>query len=103
MGKCTEDQVVQVIAVFPCQTVNFPIKYLGMSLSVNKLPKIALQPLIDRMADPLPAWKGHLMHCSGRLTLIKITLVATPGLHGDQLPINSMAAQGDDQNFQSFQ
>jgi hypothetical protein len=40
--RCTEDQVAQAIAVFPCQTVRFPIKYMGMPLSVSKLPKSAL-------------------------------------------------------------
>jgi hypothetical protein len=30
------------------------------------------------MADKLPTWHGHLMHRSGRLTLIKTTLAAIP-------------------------
>jgi hypothetical protein len=33
--KCNEDQVVQATPLFPCQMVEFPIKYLGMPLSVN--------------------------------------------------------------------
>jgi hypothetical protein len=39
---------------------------------------VAWQQLINAMADKLPAWKGHLMHKSGRLTLIKSTLAVVP-------------------------
>jgi hypothetical protein len=58
--------------------VEFPIKYLGVPLSLTKLPKLALQPLLDRAADRLPIWKGRLLHRCGRLTLIKSTLSAIP-------------------------
>jgi hypothetical protein len=54
--------------------MEFSLKYLGISLSVRKLPKAALQPLVDRAADKLPAWKGGLMQRSGRVALIKSTL-----------------------------
>lgn len=55
---------------------DFPIKYLGVPLSVKKLPKASLQPLVDKVADRLPVWKGRLMNRSGRLALIKSTLSA---------------------------
>jgi hypothetical protein len=47
-----------------------------MPLSVFKLPRSSLQPIADKMAGNLPAWKGRLLHHSGCLTLIKTTLVA---------------------------
>jgi hypothetical protein len=47
-------------------------------MSVSKLPKSAIQLLVDRVADKLSAWRGHLMHQSRRLTLIKTTLCAVP-------------------------
>jgi hypothetical protein len=56
----------------------FPIKYLGLPLSVGRVPKAALHTLVDQMADRLPSWKGHLMHWSERLALIKTTLAAIP-------------------------
>jgi hypothetical protein len=58
--------------------VQFPTKYLGIPLSTHKLPKVALQPMVDKVADKLTAWKGRLMHRSGRLALIKSTLAAMP-------------------------
>jgi hypothetical protein len=65
-----------VVTFFQCQKVDFPIKYLGLPLSTTKLPKSALQPLIDRIVDKLLAWKGRILHHSGRLTLIKMMMCA---------------------------
>jgi hypothetical protein len=74
--RCSSDQVELAINLFPCQLVQFLIKYLGVPLSIMKLPKSSLQPLVDRMADRLPSWKGNLMNCSNRLAHIKSTLIA---------------------------
>jgi hypothetical protein len=49
-----------------------------MSLAMAKLPRGVLQPLLDSMADRLPAWKGRLLRRSRRLTLIKTTLSTVP-------------------------
>jgi hypothetical protein len=60
----------------PCQVVDFPLTYLGMPLSVAKIPNTSLHPLVYKMVDKLPSWKGCVMHRSGRPTLIKKTLAA---------------------------
>jgi hypothetical protein len=74
--RCNPEQIGLAHELFPCPVKDFPIVYLGIPLSTVKLPKAAFQLMVDRMADKLPAWKGRLMHRSGRLTLIKITLTA---------------------------
>jgi hypothetical protein len=56
--------------------VEFPINYLGVSLSVTKLPRSVLQPIVDRLPDKLPTWKGTMMHHSRRRALVKTTLLA---------------------------
>jgi hypothetical protein len=76
--RCDEGQIQLALNSFPCQRAHFPVKYLGIPLLVSKLPKIALQPLADRVADRLPAWKGNLMNRSDRLALIKSMLSAIP-------------------------
>jgi hypothetical protein len=38
---------------FPCQLVDFPVKYMGILLSVSKLLRGALQPLLDKVATKL--------------------------------------------------
>jgi hypothetical protein len=45
--RCTEEQVELVVAAFPYQVVAFSVKYLGIPLSLTKLPKSALQSLLD--------------------------------------------------------
>jgi hypothetical protein len=75
---CTDEQVSQACIDFPCQLMSFPIKYLGIPLSVTKLPKSALQPSMDKAVDKLPTWRGRLMHRSGCLMLIKTTLSSIP-------------------------
>jgi hypothetical protein len=49
-----------------------------MPLAVSKPPRLALQQLVEKVADKLLIWKGRLLHWSGRLTLIKTTLSAIP-------------------------
>jgi hypothetical protein len=74
--RCSEDPISLATNIFPCQLVDFPVTYLSMPLSVCKLPRTTFQPLIDRMTDRLPMWKGRLLHRSGWLVLIKTTLMA---------------------------
>jgi hypothetical protein len=50
------------MSLFPCQLVDFPVKYLAIPVSANKLPKSALQPLLDKMSDKLPEWKDKMDH-----------------------------------------
>jgi hypothetical protein len=47
--------LVVAVAEFPCQIVSFLMRYLGIPLSVTKLPRSALQPLVDMVADRLAA------------------------------------------------
>jgi hypothetical protein len=76
--RCSSEQVQMVTDFFPCQVVNFLIKYLGIPLSTTKLPKSAFQPLVDKVVDKLRIWKGNLMNRSGRLELIRTTLFDVP-------------------------
>jgi hypothetical protein len=75
---CDEEQVALAYDLFPCQVSEFPLTYLGIPLSVHKIPKSALQPLVDWVADKLPTWKGSLMQHSGRLCLITTTISVVP-------------------------
>jgi hypothetical protein len=73
---CSEEQTQLAAEAFPCQLGQFPIKYLGVPLSVWKLPKSSWQLLINTVAHRLPSWKGQLLNHSGRLELIRSTLTA---------------------------
>jgi hypothetical protein len=62
--------------VFPWQIVHFPCKYLRVPLSVHKLHKEDLQPVVDSVADHLQTWKSRLMSLARSTTLTKVTLSA---------------------------
>lgn len=44
-------------ATLGATTAAFPQKYLGLPLSPHKLPRLALQPLIDRCDTYLAGWR----------------------------------------------
>jgi hypothetical protein len=50
--------------------------YLGVPLSIKRIPKAALKPLVDKVARRLPPWQGRLLNHVGRLVLAKSTLSA---------------------------
>jgi hypothetical protein len=75
---CDQASVELMMEIFPCQVVSFPIRYLGVRLSVSKFPRSSWQPLLNKATDWLPTWKGNLMNRSGRLALIKLTLSVIP-------------------------
>jgi hypothetical protein len=91
---CEPDQVANTVALFPCSVVDFPIKYLGIPLAVAKLPKSALQPLLDQAVDRLPAWKGRLLQRCGRLT---DNSVSNPNIHLDQLRSSTVVSQSHEE------
>jgi hypothetical protein len=57
---------------------HFPINYLGVPLSVKKLKKSELQPLVDKIVTGLPSWKAGLLTKAGRTILVKFKLSAIP-------------------------
>lgn len=52
---------------------DFPCTYLGVTLSINRIPKAALQMLVDKIVRHLP-WQGRLLNQCGCLVLAKITI-----------------------------
>jgi hypothetical protein len=76
--RCDQMAIDMATELFPCQVVSFLIRYLGVPLSVTKLPRSAWQTLLDKASDRLPTWKGNLMNMSGHLALIRSTLSVIP-------------------------
>jgi hypothetical protein len=64
---------------YPLQ--QFDVQYLGLPLSLVRLSKRDLQPLVDKVAAHVPTWKAKLLERSGRLVLVNSTLSATPIHH----------------------
>ena len=76
--QCDLEASVTLLNHFPGRFDPFPIRYLGIPLALRKLSKADLQPLVDKVANRLPAWKANLLNRAGRTVLIKSTLSAIP-------------------------
>jgi hypothetical protein len=60
------------------QTSELPCSYLGLPLHFKKLPRSAIQPMVQRIANRLPGWKQNLLSYSGRELLVKMVLSSMP-------------------------
>lgn len=63
---------------FPNSISEFSCTYLVILLSVRKLPKAALQPLVDKVSHRLLPWKGRLTTLVGRSVLVLPVLSSNP-------------------------
>jgi hypothetical protein len=90
--RCNQEERQLALESFPCQLADFLVRYLGIPLSVSKLPKSSLQLVADKVAERLPVWKGRLMNQSWRLALIKIHLVCQNDSHGHHPEAAALAA-----------
>jgi hypothetical protein len=76
--QCNLESTITLLSHFPAKLSPLPIKYLGIPLSVGKLRKSDLQPLVDKVADALPIWKAKFLTKAGRAVLVKAKLSAIP-------------------------
>jgi hypothetical protein len=56
--NCLDEKISLVCSILSCSIAKFPCTYLGVPLSINRIPKVALQPLVDKVARRLPPGKG---------------------------------------------
>nr|XP_051196924.1 uncharacterized protein LOC127310280 [Lolium perenne] len=76
--RCDDINITTILQPVGLQVSTLPCTYLGMPLSLRRLRKIDIQPLIDKIAARLGHWKGRLMSRAGRLTLLRAVLSALP-------------------------
>ena len=58
--------------------VNFPIPYMGLSLSIRKVSTSALLPLVDEMELKLSTWRASMLSRGDRLALVRHVLCTIP-------------------------
>jgi mannosylglycoprotein endo-beta-mannosidase len=76
--RCDDLNVDEIMEGFPCPIKNFPCQYLGLPLHYRSLHRVEIQPLIDKMANSLPTWKGKFLNKAGRLKLVNTVLSSLP-------------------------
>ena len=74
--RCGEAEAALVARELHCPLLPFPLRYLGLPLSLRKLTPAQLQYLVDSVASRLPRWRAGLLNRGGRLELVKTTLSA---------------------------
>uniref|UniRef100_A0A453K795 Reverse transcriptase zinc-binding domain-containing protein n=2 Tax=Aegilops tauschii subsp. strangulata TaxID=200361 RepID=A0A453K795_AEGTS len=75
---CDTDEATAALAHLRCPTLDLPITYLGIPLTIGRPTAAQLQPLVDGIARRLPAWKANPMNKTGCLALVKSVLGAIP-------------------------
>ena len=72
--RCGDMELTTIRNLLPYAVFEFPCKYLGLPLSLKKLTKGQIQPIIDKIVDQLPGWKADLMTRYGRKVQVQFVL-----------------------------
>jgi mannosylglycoprotein endo-beta-mannosidase len=76
--RCQNVDLDCLLTDLPVARTSFPMRYLGLPLSIRRLNKVDFQPLIDSAKGKLSAWSGRNLTQAGRLTLTKSVLSSQP-------------------------
>lgn len=76
--SCDGMDLDDILSDFPATRLSFPIKYLGLPLTVRRLRRLDFQPLVDRAASKMSTWNGRNLTQAGRVTLVKSVLSSQP-------------------------
>ena len=74
--RCGQVDLDAILDGLPVVRATFPLRYLGLPLSVWRLRKVDFQPLEDKCVGKIPAWHGRFMNIAGRGTLVKSVLTS---------------------------
>ncbi|KAM0892566.1 hypothetical protein ACQ4PT_025668 [Festuca glaucescens] len=75
--RCTDQVLLDVTTAMGCPLGEFPCKYLGLPLSISKLQKRDVQPLIDKLARKLSFWKARLLTKEGRASFVQAVMTSS--------------------------
>ena len=100
--RCESIDLDHVLQPFSGSRGIFPCRYLGLQLHTRPLQKIHVQPLIEKIGQHLPGWKGRLLSRAGRLTLVTSVLSSMPTYHLTIFPLATWARKQIDKIRRSF-
>jgi hypothetical protein len=73
---CDEINLDDILEGILATRTSFPLKYLGLPLSVWKLKHVDFQHLEDKCARKLPSWGGKYITTTGHTTLVKSVITS---------------------------
>jgi exonuclease III len=76
--QCEHLDLSQIMEGFTCPIKALPCTYLGLPLHYRALHRVEIQPIIDKVANRLPSWKGRFLNKAGRLKLVNSVLTSIP-------------------------
>ncbi|KAE8783407.1 hypothetical protein D1007_43179 [Hordeum vulgare] len=74
--RCDDINLDDVLQNFGRQRVQFPIKYLGLPITISRLWLVYLRFVLDQTHGRLAGWKGRLLSAAGRRVLVRCVLMA---------------------------
>jgi hypothetical protein len=74
--RCNGFNITPVLMDLPAKRAQFPIKYLGLPLTIVYLRRVNFQPPVDKMMAKFNSWNGRNLNYAGRLTLVKAFLTS---------------------------
>ncbi|XP_073357804.1 uncharacterized protein [Aegilops tauschii subsp. strangulata] len=74
--RCGNINLDPILASLPATRTSFPMRYLGLPLSVRQLRRVDFQFLEDKVAARLVPWDGQNITAIGRGTFVKSVLTS---------------------------
>lgn len=78
--RCENIDLDDVLEGIPATRGSFPLRYLGLPLSVWRLKRSDFQHLEDKCAGKLPTWNGKFIATAGRASMVK-TFIASQAIY----------------------
>lgn len=74
--RCGTVNLQHILQNFPTYQTTFPMKYLGLPLTIRELRNPGLQQFEDKATAKLVSWKGKMLTLARRETLVKYVLTS---------------------------
>ena len=100
--RCANMAMDPILQDFLAERVEFPIKYLGLPLSLTRLKKVDMQFILDKTATKIAPWQGKFFNLAGRASLVKSTLTALPIQLLTALKVDKGIIKSLNKQFRSF-
>ena len=76
--RCDSVDLEDVLADFNGVRVHFPVKYLGLPITLGRLRMVHLQYFQDRAKSKIDGWQGCLVNFAGRRELVRSVFSSQP-------------------------